>query len=49
MTSLAILRVMKLKTFGNIRGSEAHTARLQETPNADPQKINIRFIRVSWR
>jgi hypothetical protein len=44
MTCLAILRVVKLKTFGNIGGSEAHTARLQETPNADPQKINLRLI-----
>lgn len=44
MTSLAILRVMKLKTFGNVGGSEAHTARLQETPNADPQQMNLRLI-----
>ncbi len=38
MTALAILRVEKLKSFGNVGGSEAHTARLQDTPNADPQK-----------
>lgn len=49
MASLAILRVEKLKTFSNIRGSEAHTARLQETLNADPQKINIRLIGESDR
>jgi hypothetical protein len=46
MTALAILRVEKLKTFGNVGGSEAHTARIQDTPNADPQKkeTNIRLI-----
>lgn len=44
MTGLAILRVVKLKSFGNVGGSEAHTARLQETSNADPQKTNIRLI-----
>lgn len=44
MTALAILRVEKLKTFGNVGGSEAHTARIQDTPNADPTKTNIRLI-----
>ncbi|GAX38829.1 MobV family relaxase [Nodularia sp. NIES-3585] len=44
MAGLAILRVVKLKSFGNVGGSEAHTARLQETSNADPQKTNIRLI-----
>lgn len=46
MTALAILHVEKLKTFGNLGGSEAHTARLKDTPNADPQKkeTNIRLI-----
>ncbi|WP_414552533.1 MobV family relaxase [Anabaena sp. CCY 0017] len=44
MTGLAILRVGKLKSFGNVGGSEAHTARLQETTNADPEKTNIRLI-----
>ena len=44
MTALAILRVEKLKTFGNVGGSEAHTARTQDTPNADPTKTNIRLI-----
>ena len=44
MTALAILRVEKLKSFGNVGGSEAHTARLQDTPNADPTKTNIRLI-----
>jgi hypothetical protein len=44
MTALAILRVEKLKSFGNVSGSEAHTARIQDTPNADPTKTNIRLI-----
>ncbi|WP_414545896.1 MobV family relaxase [Nostoc sp. CCY0012] len=44
MASLAILRVTKLKTFGHVGGSEAHTARLQETANADPQQMNLRLI-----
>jgi hypothetical protein len=46
MAPKAILRVEKLKSFGNVGGSEAHTARLQDTPNADPQKkeTNIRLI-----
>ncbi|MEO1559680.1 MAG: MobV family relaxase [Cyanobacteria bacterium J06632_19] len=44
MTALAIMRVGKLKSFGNLGGSEKHTARLQDTPNADPYKENIRLI-----
>ncbi|MDZ8264262.1 MobV family relaxase [Nostoc sp. ChiQUE01b] len=44
MVALAILRVEKLKSFGNVGGSEAHTARLQDTPNADPTKTNIRLL-----
>nr|WP_322715943.1 MobV family relaxase [Nostoc sp. ChiQUE02]MDZ8228799.1 MobV family relaxase [Nostoc sp. ChiQUE02] len=44
MVALAILRVEKLKSFGNIGGSEKHTARLQDTPNADTTKKNIRLI-----
>jgi hypothetical protein len=44
MVALAILRVEKLKSFGNVSGSEAHTARIQDTPNADPTKTNIRLI-----
>ncbi|MBD6620668.1 DUF3991 domain-containing protein [Komarekiella sp. 'clone 1'] len=44
MVALAILRVEKLKSFGNVGGSEAHTARLQDTPNADRTKTNIRLI-----
>jgi hypothetical protein len=44
MAALAILRVEKLKSFGSLGGSEKHTARLQDTPNADPDKTNIRLI-----
>ncbi|WP_413176347.1 MobV family relaxase [Anabaena azotica] len=44
MVALAILRIAKLKSFGNLGASEAHTARLQETPNADPTQENIRLI-----
>ncbi len=44
MAAFFILRVEKLKTFGNVGGSEAHTARLIDTPNADPTKTNIRLI-----
>ena len=44
MTALAILRVAKLKSLNNVSGSEAHTARLQDTPSSDPTKTNIRLI-----
>ncbi len=46
MVALAILRVEKLKAFGNVGGSEKHTARLQDTPNADTTKKNIRLIGI---
>jgi hypothetical protein len=39
----AITRVKKLKR-ANIAGSAAHTSRQRETPNADPNQQNIRFI-----
>lgn len=39
----AIARTKKLKRH-NLAGSEAHTARTRETPNADPEKQNIRLI-----
>ncbi|MBD2505515.1 MobV family relaxase [Anabaena azotica] len=39
----AIARLKKLKR-GNISGSASHTARERETPNADPNQKNIRFI-----
>lgn len=42
----AILRTTKLKTSGNIAGSERHNERSRDTPNADPLKVtdNNRFI-----
>lgn len=39
----AIARLKKLKR-SNLTGSAAHTDRERETPNADPNKQNIRFI-----
>ncbi|QFS52989.1 MobV family relaxase [Nostoc sphaeroides] len=39
----AIARIKKLKR-SSLGGSEAHTARQRETPNADRNKKNIRFI-----
>ncbi|MBE9210580.1 plasmid recombination protein [Nostoc sp. LEGE 06077] len=39
----AIARIKKLKR-SSLGGSEAHTARQRETPNADRNKHNIRFI-----
>ncbi|WP_414571786.1 MobV family relaxase [Nostoc sp. CCY 9925] len=39
----AIARTKKLKRH-NLAGSEAHTARMRETPNADSSKQNIRLI-----
>ncbi|BAZ36687.1 hypothetical protein NIES4101_26070 (plasmid) [Calothrix sp. NIES-4101] len=44
MTAKAIMRVGKLKSLGSVGGSEKHTARLQDTPNADPHKENIRIL-----
>jgi hypothetical protein len=44
MTAKAIMRVGKLKSLGSVGGSSKHTARLQDTPNADPYKENIRLI-----
>jgi Plasmid recombination enzyme len=44
MTAKAIMRVGKLKSLGSVGGSEKHTARLQDTPNADPTKENIRLM-----
>jgi hypothetical protein len=36
----AILRTKKLKSFGEIGGSLAHTYRTRETPNADPARLD---------
>jgi len=39
--SYAILRVAKLKNFGQIGGSLAHTFRTRHTPNADPARTPL--------
>ena len=39
----AIARIAKLKS-GNLASSEYHTKRVRETPNANPEIKNIRFI-----
>ncbi|WP_321162542.1 hypothetical protein [Nostoc sp. KVJ3] len=39
MSPLTILRIEKLKTFGNVAGSDDHVTRNRETPNADPTLI----------
>jgi hypothetical protein len=44
MPPLTILRIEKLKTFGNVAGSNDHVTRNRETPNADPTKENVRLI-----
>lgn len=37
----AILRVAKLKNFGQIGGSLSHTFRTRDTPNADPERTPL--------
>ncbi|WP_373525894.1 MobV family relaxase [Nostoc sp.] len=44
MSPLTILRIEKLKTFGNVAGSDDHVTRNRETPNADPARENVRLI-----
>jgi hypothetical protein len=44
MSPLTILRIEKLKTFGNVAGSDDHVLRNRETPNADSTLINVRLI-----
>ena len=44
MSPLTILRIEKLKTFGNVAASDDHVTRNRETPNADPTKENVRLI-----
>ncbi|MHC5761819.1 MobV family relaxase [Nostoc sp.] len=44
MSPLTILRIEKLKTFGNVAGSDDHVTRNRETPNADPTKENVPLI-----
>ena len=44
MSPLTILRIEKLKTFGNVAGSDDHVTRNRETPNADPTRENVSLI-----
>ncbi|OYE02426.1 MobV family relaxase [Nostoc sp. 'Peltigera membranacea cyanobiont' 232] len=44
MSPLTILRIEKLKTFGNVALSDDHVSRNRETPNADPTRENVRLI-----
>ena len=44
MSPLTILRIEKLKTFGNVALSDDHVTRNRETPNADPTRENVRLI-----
>ncbi|NJL78276.1 MAG: plasmid recombination protein, partial [Richelia sp. SM2_1_7] len=41
---LAICRIQKIKSWGTLKGNEAHTARERDTPNANPEVTNIRII-----
>lgn len=40
----AICRIQKIKSWGMLKGNEAHTARERDTPNANPEVTNIRII-----
>ncbi len=41
---LAVCRIQKIKSWGLLRGNEAHTARARKTPNASPEVTNVRLI-----
>ncbi|MDY6899974.1 MAG: MobV family relaxase [Cyanobacteriota bacterium] len=47
MIPLAVCRIQKIKSWGMLKGNEAHTTRERDTPNADPQVNNIRIIGAS--
>ncbi|MFB2920234.1 MULTISPECIES: MobV family relaxase [Aerosakkonema] len=42
--AFGILKIQKIKSWGNLVGSSAHTSRDRETPNANPDVKNIRVI-----
>ncbi|MGF1673805.1 MAG: MobV family relaxase [Rivularia sp. (in: cyanobacteria)] len=44
MIPLAICKIQKIKSWGMLKGNEAHTARERDTPNANPEVTNIRII-----
>ncbi|MEO1433498.1 MAG: MobV family relaxase [Cyanobacteria bacterium J06633_8] len=41
---LAVCRIQKIKSWGMLKGNEAHTIRERDTPNANPEVTNIRII-----
>ncbi len=47
--AFGIIRIQKLKSWGDLAGSASHTARDRETPNADPNIKNIRLVGCSDR
>ena len=44
MIPLAVCKIQKIKSWGMLKGNEAHTARERDTPNANPEVTNIRII-----
>ena len=44
MIPLAICKIQKIKSWGMLKGNEAHTTRERYTPNANPEVTNIRII-----
>jgi hypothetical protein len=44
MIPLAVCKIQKIKSWGMLKGNEAHTARERDTPNANPEVSNIRII-----
>lgn len=44
---LAVCRIQKIKSWGILKGNEAHTIRERDTPNANPEVKNIRIIGAS--
>ncbi len=41
---LTVCRIQKIKSWGLLKGNEAHTARKRDTPNANPEVTNIRVV-----
>lgn len=46
MPAYAVLRIEKLKTWGDIAALDAHNARKRETPNADPDRLQENRILI---
>ena len=47
MVAFAICRIAKLKSFRAVTGSEKHTDRQQETPNANTEIANIELLPIA--